>query len=74
MFVRYEDYDCKRHVPFYNNSLKKYEEFSKQIANALKTSTSLYMYSLMRNVVEDEQFWKKAGNLMHSSEKLEFLK
>lgn len=74
MFLTYDDFYCKTQIDFIFNSLKKYKKFSKEVKDGLKTSGSLYLSSYTREVVEDEQFWKKAGNLLSNSEKLEVFK
>lgn len=52
----------------------KYKNFAKKLNNGFKTNNSMLMASSRRQVIEDEVFWKKAGNLISGSDKIELFK
>lgn len=74
MFLTPTDFNCNTYIKFESNALKKYENLSKELNDGLKNGNSIYLGSYQRTVVEDENFWKKVGNLLSSKDKIEILK
>lgn len=75
MILTNNDFKCKAEIEFDVNRLKKHNNFAAQLNNDLESSVSKYIFSSdTRKVVEKENFWKKAGQLLSAKNEIRMIK